>query len=170
MIKDSECTWLVDMAYVIKAAKQVNLRLNYFGFTEYLSQYHSRVHSFLFNSYDDSYRTSEGLKRFYELAQSKGMTIRLHKMTGDASLGTHKQRGVDVDLACHMVWQASNPKISTLALTTGDQDLIPAVKMCREAYGTKVILFTFPSAVSDLLEAAATNRYSFLDIPNAILV
>jgi hypothetical protein len=95
------------MGYVVKAGRAAGQRLDYFKFADYLLGYHSKVNSFVFNSFDESYGISPGLQRFYEDARSKGMTIRLHEMTGDSRDGTHKQRGVDVDMACHMVWQAS---------------------------------------------------------------
>ncbi len=56
------------------------------------------------------------------LWRATGMTVSLSPMSGTPGMGDHRQRRVDVDLASHLVWQASLPQIQRIVVTTGDQD------------------------------------------------
>lgn len=155
--------WLVDMAYVVKAAKKTGLKVDYVAAREVVAERYGDVDAFLFNSYDEAYGIPDGLKAFYYAMEQQGMVVRLHPMTGDASAGSHRQRRVDVDLACHAVWQASLGGVDRLVLTTGDQDLIPAVEMCRHRFGMALTLLTFRYAVSHALVDAVDEQILFED-------
>ena len=150
----SGSTWLVDMGYVVKAAKVSDMRLDYIAGQRFLSGRYGRTHTYLFNSFDPAYGIASGLQRFYHAMEQQGMTVRLHPMSGHTGAGDHRQRRVDVDLACHAVWQACRGEAGTVILTSGDQDLIPAVEICRAQFGVKVVLFSYHIAVSrDLVES-----------------
>ena len=75
--------------------------------------------------------------------------------------GANRQRRVDVDLAAHLIWQASLSPVATLILTTGDQDFVPAVQMVKEHLGKRVILFTYGQSVHHELIDAADEWWRF---------
>lgn len=158
-----KAAWLVDMGYVVKAAKVSGMRVDYLVAQGILAARYGSVRTFLFNSYDAKFGIPAGLKGFYTAMEHRGMVVRLHPMSGGASGEPHKQRRVDVDVACHAVWQATSGGVDHLILTTGDQDLIPAVEMCRSTFGKAVVLFTFRDNVSDELVRAADEQMLFED-------
>ena len=77
--------------------------------------------------------------------------------------GFNRQRRVDVDFSAHLVWQAGLAEITTLVLTTGDQDFVPAVELVRGAFGKRVILFTYDAMVHHDLVAGADEWWKFED-------
>jgi len=149
--------WLVDMGYVVKTAKKSGMRLDYVLARDLLGTRFGETHAFLFNSVDDAFGIPDGLRAFYRAMEAQGMVVRLHPMTGEAAAGTHRQRRVDVDLASHAVWQASLPDTRVIVLTTGDQDLVPAVELCRERFGVFIVLFAFQHDVSRALREAVDD-------------
>lgn len=153
------CVWLVDMGYVVKAGKVSNLRLDYGAAARFIGRRFGPFRGFLFNSIDNHYGVPAGLQSFYMAMEKQGFTVRLHEMTGMAQRGNHRQSRVDVDLACHAVWQASLPDVGTLLLTSGDQDMIPAVEMIKRLYGKRVVLLTFGNAVSEDLAAVVDEQF-----------
>jgi hypothetical protein len=164
----SKAAWLVDVGYVVKTAGKGGMKLDYVAAERLLAGRYGPVSTFLFNSYDNAYGVPDGLAGFYDLMEQRGMVVRLHPMSGDEATGSHRQRRVDVDLACHAIWQASLPDVEHVVLTTGDQDLIPAVEMCRARFGTAVVLFTFRQNVSRELAAAASERLLFEDFRSEV--
>jgi len=157
----SKCAWLVDMGYVVKTAKKVGMKIDYVAAVQVLQERYEHAEAFLFNGYDDAIGIPAGLKGFYQAMEKQGMAVRLHPMTGDAAAGTHRQRRVDVDFASHAVWQSSLPDVGSLVLTTGDQDMIPAVELCRLQLGVEVVLFTFAQDVSQSLINCANDQMLF---------
>lgn len=152
--------WLVDMAYVVKASEGI-FRLDYAAAQALLSQELGPTGTVLVNSYAERYGIPPGLEQFYRLMrQQYGMEIRLLPM-GLNSRGEEVQRGVDVDLACQMVWRATWPETRTIVLTTGDVDLLPAVKLVRGELQKEVILYTYQENVSSDLSLAADEHWLF---------
>jgi len=159
----SECAWLVDMGYVVKAAKKSPMKLDYVIGKQLLSCRYGPAAVFLFNSYDPAYGIADGLRGFYHAMELQGMVVSLHPMSGESAAGNHRQRRVDVDFASHAVWQASLQNVKTLVLTTGDQDMAPMAKLCQERFKVKIVLFTFRSDVSQALADLTDERIFFED-------
>lgn len=157
----AQAAWLVDMAYVVKAAKKDRMKIDYVSARRLLAERYGSVSCFLFNSFDDALGVPPGLDAFYKAMEAQGMIVCLHPMSGDTAEGTHRQRRVDVDIACHAVSQAASGTVDPIILTTGDQDLIPAVVMSREQFRVSVVLFTFGHSVSHELSAAASDHLLF---------
>lgn len=154
--------WLVDMGYVVKTAP-TRFKLDYIAARDLLSTEFGRVQTTLFNGYDEGFGIPQGLRGFYQAMEQQGMTVRLHPMTGDAGLGDHRQRRVDVDLAAHMVWQASLAMVERVVLTSGDQDFLPAVEVVREKLQKEVVLFAYTANVHKVLQTAADRVLHFED-------
>jgi uncharacterized LabA/DUF88 family protein len=144
------------MGYVIKAGLG-KPRLDYVACENWIALEYGECASFVFNSQGADGPTSAGLWSFYEQMRARGAKVSLQPMSRDAE-GTLRQRRVDVDIGSHLVWLASLPQIKTLVLTTGDQDLIPAVNMARAQLEKRVILFAYDSAVHHELAGAASQR------------
>ena len=159
----SECAWLVDMGYVVKMAKTINMKLDYVAGRELLSNRYGSTAVFLFNSVDESFGIPHGLNRFYHAMEQQGMMVCLHPMSGNTSAGDDRQRRVDVDFASHAVWQASLNDVKRVVLTIGDQDMVPAVKLCQDKFGVQVVLFTFRRNVSKALTDIANEHLFFED-------
>jgi uncharacterized LabA/DUF88 family protein len=68
-----------------------------------------------------------------------------------------------VDLGAHLVWQASLPGVETLVLTSGDQDILPAVEVARERMRKRVVLYTYRENVSRELVEAVDEQWLFED-------
>ena len=153
--------WLVDVGYVVKASEGI-FRLDYVETDKFLHERCGPVRAFLFNGYDNAYGIPPGLQGFYDAMTQYGMTVRLQPMGSDTP-GTNRQRRVDVDLSAHLVWQASLEGIQSLVLTTGDQDLVPAVEIVREQYGKRVILLTYRRNVHRELIELANEWWLFED-------
>ena len=103
--------------------------------------------------------------------RAQGMEVCLQPMQA-AAAGAHsrggepesnRQRRVDVELAAHLVWQASLEGVETLVVTTGDQDLVPAVELARERMRVRVILFTYRRNVNRELVDLADEGWLFED-------
>lgn len=154
-----DTAWLVDVGYVVGASEGL-FRLDYVRAEGLLQRRCGVVQSFLFNGVDPVYGIPEGLQAFYDAMRTRGMLIRLQPMASGAT-GNNRQRRVDVDLGAHLVWQASLPEVRTLALTSGDQDLLPAVEVAREQLHKRVVLFTFQKNVSRELVESADEWWSF---------
>jgi len=159
----SECAWLVDMGYVVKTAKKTGVKLDYLSAKALLSKLYGPTAAYLFNSFDEAYGISDGLRGFYHAMAQQGMVVCLHPMSGNTAAGDHRQRRVDVDLACHAVWQASLSDVERIVLTTGDQDMSPAAKLCQDQLGVQVVLFTFRRDVSKALADLANEHLYFED-------
>jgi len=153
--------WLVDVGYVVKASEGV-FRLDYVGAHRLLEERWGRTEAFLFNGFDPAYGISDGLKRFYTAMEKHGMHVRLQAMESDPG-GSNRQRRVDVDLSAHLVWQASLDSVSTLVLSAGDQDFLPAVEIVREQFGKRVALFTYKQSVHNELVECADEWWLFED-------
>jgi uncharacterized LabA/DUF88 family protein len=151
--------WLVDVGYVVKASEGL-FRLDYLQARRLIGERCGPVRAILFNGYDEAYGIPAGLQAFYGAMRQQGMEVRLQPMqSGGAEI--NRQRRVDVDLAAHLVWQASLPEIETLIVTTGDQDLIPAIEVVRERMGKRVVLYTYRRNVSHKLVEMADDWWSF---------
>jgi len=153
--------WLVDVGYVVKASDG-RFKLDYLRAAALLQARCGAVQAFLFNGVDPAYGIPPGLRRFYDLMQDHGMQVHLHPMEAGPG-GTNRQRRVDVDFSAHLVWQAGLPAVTTLILTTGDQDFVPAVTLVRREFGKRVILFTYDTTVHHDLAAAASEWWKFED-------
>lgn len=146
--------WLIDMGYVVK---QAPWRLDYIATKYLLDRTYGAVFPHIFNSIDEAYGVSEGLKKFYEFMRRYGAAIHLHPMSHG------QQRRVDVDIAAHlMLYAAQGAKI--VVLTTGDQDFLPAVRLVRSHYATRVVLASFEgrtnaSLVDTVDEVLWLNEY-----------
>ena len=154
--------WLVDVGYVVKTAP-ARFKLDYVAARDLLSARYGSVQAIVFNGYDESFGLSPGLRGFYQAMEQQGMTVRLHPMAGDLALGDHRQRLVDVDIAAHMVWQASLATVERIVLTSGDQDFLPAVEMVRDKLRKEVVLFAYTANVHKALQSAADCVLRFED-------
>lgn len=153
--------WLVDMGYLPKTATfQVDYLLAKGVLARHLRA--TSVGLFLFNGIDTSYNNG-AQKAFYEKMRANGIVVRLHPMR----LG--KQRRVDVDIGAHLIWQASLPDVETIVLTTGDEDMIPAVEMAQQQFKKQVVLLTFPTNVHTELSALANDHRQFDDFAHRLL-
>ncbi len=153
--------WLVDVGYVVKASDG-KFRLDYIQAEQLLGERWGSVQGYLFNGVDAGYGIPAGLQRFYDAMGRHGMHVRLQPMDVGPS-GLTRQRRVDVDFSAHLVWQASLPDTAVLAITTGDQDFVPAVELVRQAYGKHVLLFTYDAMVHRDLVSAASEWWKFED-------
>ena len=153
--------WLVDMGYVVGASEGL-FRLDYVRAQRLLQRRCGPVQSYLFNGYDPAYGISDGLRGFYAAMETRGMVVRLHPMESGTQ-GNNRQRRVDVDLGAHLVWQASLPEVKTLVLTSGDQDILPAVEVVREQMHKRVVLYTYRENVSRELIEAVDEQWLFED-------
>jgi uncharacterized LabA/DUF88 family protein len=156
----NQSAWLVDVGYVVKASEGI-FRLDYVQAHRIVGERCGPARAFLFNGYDEAYGIPAGLQAFYEAMRQYGMVVRLQPM--ESGLQANRQRGVDVDLAAHLVWQAGLAEVETLVVTTGDQDLIPAVEVARERLGKRVVLFTYRRSVSHELIDRADEWWCFED-------
>jgi len=160
--------WLVDVGYVVKASEGL-FRLDYVQAERYLAGRCGRVQTFLFNGYDETYGIPSGLQAFYETMRQHGMEVRLQPMQPDAPCAKHggtqvsRQRRVDVDLGAYLVWQASLEDVRTLIVTTGDQDLVPAIEVVRDRLRKNMVLFTYRRNVSHELVDLADEWWLFED-------
>lgn len=150
--------WLIDVGYVVKVAGKGRFKLDYVAAEEVLSHRFGTTATFLFNGYDEAFGIPDGLHKFYEAMRHHGMAVRLHPMSSGVASGTHYQRRVDVDLAAHLVWQATLPEIEQIVLTAGDQDFLPAVEMARDKLGKRLVLFTYDRDVSNVLKNAVDEH------------
>lgn len=156
--KNRAC-WFVDMGYVVGASER--FKLDYVKAEALLIEAFGPVQTYLFNGFDPQYGITPGLKGFYDAMRAHGMVVRLYPMSSGNGPGDNRQRGVDVDIGSHMVWQASRGEIETLILTSGDRDLVPAVEIVREEFNKPVMLFTYPRSVSRDLVAISTDWWKF---------
>lgn len=164
----NKTAWLADMGYVVKTARKGLFRLDYVSARRLLQEYFGSVSAFLFNGFDPSFGIPEGLKKFYQAMEHQGMQVRLHPMSGDPSAGDHRQRRVDVDIAAHLVWQATLPVVETVVITSGDQDLLPAVAIAKEQFGKRIVLFTYGRDVHTELRLLADVQLVFEDHRNRL--
>jgi uncharacterized LabA/DUF88 family protein len=155
----TRASWLVDIGYVVKASVG-RFKLDYVKAKRYLEERCGPTCVFLFNGVDSDYGISERLQAFYDSMQYRGMQVRLHPMQSGPP-GTNRQRRVDVDLSAHLVWQASQPNIQSVILTTGDQDFVPAVELVRSQFAKKVVLFTYDAVVHRDLSASVDEWWHF---------
>lgn len=156
-----KAAWLVDMAYVVKASAKARFKLDYITAASLLGNRIGETKAYLFNGFDSKLGIPDGLKAFYHAMEAQGMTVSLQPMSGDTSAGTHVQRRVDVDIAAHLVWQASLPSIEHIVLTTGDQDFIPAARIAKKQFGKRLVLFSFERDVSGELRQLADEHLLF---------
>ena len=150
--------WLVDIGYVVKTGAKGLFKIDYLKAEAVLARRFGSVRTFLFNGYASDIPIPDGLHKFYAAMRHHGMTVCLHQMR------EHTQRRVDVDLAAHMIWQASTPGVEVIVLTTGDQDFIPAVKMAQETFKKQIALFTYKLDVSMELQKQADLHLRFEDV------
>jgi len=152
--------WLVDVGYVVKASEGI-FRLDYLQARNVIAARCGPTRALLFNGYDEAYGIPAGLQAFYDAMRAQGLEVRLQPMQpGDQA---NRQRRVDVDLAAHLVWHASQGTVETMVVTTGDQDLIPAIEVVREHMHKRVILFTYRRNVSRELVDRADEWWLFED-------
>ena len=149
------------MGYVVGASEGL-FRLDYVRAQRLLQRRCGPVQSYLFNGYDPAYGISSGLRGFYTAMEAQGMVVRLQPMESDTE-GNNRQRRVDVDLGAYLVWQASLPDVEILVLTSGDQDVLPAVEVARERMHKRVVLFTYRENVSRELVEAVDEQWLFED-------
>jgi len=154
-----KAAWVVDIGYVVKASEGI-FRLDYAMALRLLEGRLGSTQAFLFNGYDPDYGVPEGLQAFYSAMEQQGMVVRLQPMQSGPP-GSNRQRRVDVDLGAHLVWQAGLTEITSLVLTTGDQDLVPAVDVARQRCGKRVILFTYRANVHHGLEETVDEWWLF---------
>ena len=151
--------WLVDVAYVVKAASG-RFKLDYVAARRLIEESCGAPRTFLFNGVDPAYGIAPGLQAFYDMMTDAGMDVRLHPMSTDAA-GNSRQRRVDVDFSAHLVWQASLPEVTTLVITTGDQDFVPAVELVQQTLNKRVVLFAYETSVHHDLRAAVSEGWTF---------
>jgi uncharacterized LabA/DUF88 family protein len=152
-------TWLVDVGYVVKASEG-QFKLDYIAAEQIIRKQFGPTQTYLFNGFDPAYGISGGLQAFYTAMQAQGMQVRLQPMESGPP-GTNRQRRVDVDFSAHLVWQASLPQVTTLVLTTGDQDFVPAVELVRREFQKHVLLFSYEKMVNQDLIAAVNTWWQF---------
>ncbi|MFP4438422.1 MAG: NYN domain-containing protein [Chloroflexaceae bacterium] len=152
-------TWLVDVGYVVKASEG-QFKLDYIAAEQIIRKQFGSTQTYLFNGFDPAYGISSGLQAFYTAMQAQGMQVRLQPMESGPP-GTNRQRRVDVDFSAHLVWQASLPEVTTLVLTTGDQDFVPAVELVRREFQKHVLLFSYEKMVNQDLIAAVNTWWQF---------
>jgi uncharacterized LabA/DUF88 family protein len=154
--------WLVDVGYVVKASEGL-FRLDYVRARRWVEERCGPARAFLFNGYDEAYGIPAGLQAFYDEMERQGMEVRLQPMDSRSGTQANRQRRVDVDLAAHLVWQAGLQSVETLVVTTGDQDVVPAIEVVRERMGKRVVLFTYRRNVSHELVELADEWWLFED-------
>ena len=154
----NQAAWLVDIGYVVKTAAKAHFKIDYLKVEAVLAGRFGSVRTFLFNGYASDIPIPDGLHKFYTTMRDHGMSVCLHEMRD------RTQRRVDVDLAAHMIWQASVPGVEHIILTTGDQDFIPAVKMAQETFEKRVTLFTYGLNVSMKLQNQVDSHLRFEDV------
>ncbi|MCI0390348.1 MAG: NYN domain-containing protein [Acidobacteria bacterium] len=149
--------WLIDMGYITKASKG-RFKLDYIGAKQLIEQkLQDRCQASIFNSVDKHYGVDKGLAQFYHTMRQAGFTVHLYPMEGAA------QRQVDVAIASHAVWRATQG--DTIILSSGDIDFLPAVKLIVENAQQKIVLFTYDFGVHDELIGAASEHWIFEDYP-----
>jgi uncharacterized LabA/DUF88 family protein len=159
-------SWLVDIGYVVKASEG-KFKLDYLGAEKFLASRLGPVLSFLFNGFDPTYGIPLGLQAFYDMMKRHGMEVCLQPMQ-PGPVGQNRQRRVDVDLGAHLVWQASLETVEAVAITTGDQDLVPAVQLVRRHLGKRVIVFSYADNVHRQLAEAADEWWVFEDFASQL--
>lgn len=153
--------WLVDIGYVVKASEG-KFKLDYLAGEEFLADRLGPVKTFLFNGFDPDYGIPSGLQAFYDLMARRGMAVRLQPMQS-GPVGQNRQRRVDVDLGAHLVWQASLEAVKAVVITTGDQDLVPAVELVRQQLAKQVVVFSYADNVHRQLAETANEWWKFED-------
>jgi uncharacterized LabA/DUF88 family protein len=118
---------------------------------------------FIFDGVDESSPDSQGKAVLYNVLRANGAIVRRHPMTDG------KQRRVDVDIGVHLIWQATLPEVKVIVLSTGDQDLIPAVEMAQQKFGKEVILATFSMSVNDELRRHVKRCVEFEDFAAQVM-
>lgn len=160
--------WLVDMGYVVKTASKGLFKVDYVAAEQIVRERFGDATSFLFNSYDEAYGIADGLQRFYDGMWVRGMHICLQPMSGHVATGDHRQRRVDVDLAAHIVWQASQTEIDWVIATAGDQDFVPAVSVAKAQFDVRFGLLTYRRDVSGALREIADDHLYFEDYEDRV--
>ena len=150
-------TWLIDMGYITKASKG-RFKLDYIIARQFIEQkLQDSCRAVIFNSVDHSRGVDRSLTQFYFTVEQAGFTVNLYQMEG----GSQKQ--VDVALASHAVWRATEG--DTIVLSSGDIDFLPAVKLITVETRQKVVLFTYDFGVHEELISAASEHWIFDDYP-----
>ena len=157
----TDACWLVDIGHVVKSARE-RFKLDYIRARYLLVTRYGQTSAFLFNGVDPAYGIPPGLQRFYDSMTQHGMTVRLQPMQSGPP-GTNRQRRVDVDIAAHLVWAASVSRFTSIVLTAGDQDFVPALEIARREFQKQIILFTYSSSAHSDLAAIADEWIRFED-------
>lgn len=159
--------WLVDMGYVIKASKD-SFKLDYAKAQGVLRHKLGPVRTTLFNSYNAELGVEDAMEAFYSMMErDHQMRVSLQPLGLDKD-GNAVQRRVDVDLAANMVWYACQPEVTTIVLTSGDQDFIPAVELVIEEFDLQVILWSYDVFVSRDLSEAVDEHWLFEDTADRV--
>jgi NYN domain-containing protein len=150
-------TWLIDMGYITKASKG-RFKLDYIITRQFIEQkLKDNCQAVIFNSVDNKRGIDRSLTQFYYTVQQAGFTVNLYQMEG----GSQKQ--VDVALASHAIWRATQG--DSIVLSSGDIDFLPAVKLITETTHQKLVLFTYDFGVHEELISAASEYWIFDDFP-----
>lgn len=150
-------TWLIDMGYVTKASKG-RFKLDYVAARKFIvGKLNDQCSAIIFNSVDKRYGVDRGLAQFYHAIQQAGFIVNLYQMEGES------QKQVDVALASHGVWRASQG--DTIVLSSGDIDFLPACKIITQAANQRLYLFTYDFGVHDELIKIAAEHWVFEDYP-----
>ena len=99
---------------------------------------------------------------FYAAMRDEHMEVHLYPMSVPVGGVTH-QRRVDVAIGAFLVYLASLPTVTTIILTSGDGDLVPAVDLACQTLGKRVNLLTYRVAVSRDLQDAASEHHLIED-------
>ncbi|MFC1499976.1 NYN domain-containing protein [Candidatus Zixiibacteriota bacterium] len=148
----SKAIWLIDQGHLTKTSSK-RFRIDYQSTIQVLNEWCGRVDGYLFNGFDPRIGVPDNQKCFYQRLHLMGIESRLHPMEIDIDGGV-RQRRVDVDIASVLIKHATMPEVETIILSSGDQDLIPAVRMARDEFNKYVILFSHKVAISrDLIDS-----------------
>jgi uncharacterized LabA/DUF88 family protein len=154
--------WLMDLGYVSKTSSRAGFKLNHVAARRVLERRYGPTAAFLFTAFDASHGVSGDRLKFHDIMRGQGMQVILHQ-SGHSAAGVPNQRRLDVDLAAHVVWQASRPEVERVVLTTGGQEIVPVVELVRERFGKRVVLFTYAHRVSSELKQAVDEHLLFED-------
>ena len=150
-------TWLIDMGYITKASKG-RFKLDYIIARQFLERrLKDNCEAVIFNSVDNKRGIDRSLTQFYYTVQQAGFIVNLYQMEG----GSQKQ--VDVALASHAVWRATQG--DTIIVSSGDIDFLPAVKLITKTVQQKLVLYTYDFGVHEELISAASEHWIFDDYP-----
>ena len=152
--------WLIDMGYITKASKGRG-KVDYVATKKFLeTKLKKPCLPLIFNSVD-SYGVEFGLNQFYFTMKKAGFVVNLYPMEGGA------QKQVDVAIGAHLIYHAL--KGSTIVLSSGDIDFVPAISLAKKDNpDIEIFLLTFDFGVHEELKKLTNDHFLFEDYQQTI--